>query len=119
MSTPSLAQTVPVAFDALREVAFGSITGTFAAVGSATTFPTRIIHVGNTTNTDLDVSIDGTNIDIRLPPNSFALYDISATHGGVSISGLPSQISIYVRTKSGSSAPTSGYFYCTVVRGKF
>jgi hypothetical protein len=119
MSTPSLAQTVPVAFDPLREVAFGSITASFATVGPATTFPTRIIHVGNTTNTDLDVSIDGTNIHIRLPPGSFTLYDISATHGNATISGLPSQISIYVRYKSGSSAPTSGYFYCTIVRGKF
>lgn len=109
--------TVPIVFDTLRSVAFGSITGTFATVGSALSFPARIIKFINTTNGDMEVSIDGTNVHDRVPANGFSLYDISAAHPAPGQSGMQEKISIYVREISGGPALTGGYFCVTVLRG--
>lgn len=117
--TVSAQQTIPIVFDTVRAVAGASITGTFAAVGAAFTYPARIIKVGNTTNDDLEISFDGTNPHDRLPPNSFAVYDMSAAHASPGYSAMQEQISIYVRYLSGETTPTGGYFWCTVIRGKF
>jgi hypothetical protein len=111
----SAGEIVPLTFDALREVAYTAITGTFAAVGGPFLYSGRILKCGNTTNGDLDISFDGTTLQDRLPPNSFALYDFSTNHASPGFSAMGEQVQIYVRTKSGSPALTTGYFYVSMV----
>jgi hypothetical protein len=50
-------------FDTLRSLAFGSISGTYAAVGAALTVEPRIMYITNGTAGAMIFSIDNTNAD--------------------------------------------------------
>ena len=69
-----------VYFDTLRSLAFGSISGTYAAVGTPFTVEARIICFTNKTQGDMILSTDSTNADgqIFLPAGAFKLYDLTA-----------------------------------------
>lgn len=69
-----------VYFDTLRSLAFGGISGTYAAVGTPFTEEARIICFTNKTAGDMILSTDNTNVDgqIFLPAGSFKLYDLTA-----------------------------------------
>lgn len=114
----SAGEIVPIVFDPVRTMAYTSITSSFQAVGSSFSFPARIVKVGNTTNGDLEISFDGTNAQDRIPANSYAVYDMSSAHAAPGFSAMQEQISVYVREISGGPSLTTGYFYCTVIRGK-
>jgi len=103
-------------FDAYRSLAFGSISGSFAAVGSALTHLGRILHLVNNTNADMIFSFDGTTNNVYLPAGSFALYDFQANAepNTVFFSSIGTQI--YVKQASG--APTSGAVYAMLVYGR-
>lgn len=64
-------------FDALRSLAFGSITGTYATVGTPLTQNWREFRILNTTNADVSISANGTTDNFYLPANSFLLWDLS------------------------------------------
>lgn len=66
--------------DTLRSAAFGSITGSYTAVGSPLAFPARIICFTNTTDKDVLVSMDGTTDQLIVPAGSFKLFDITTNH---------------------------------------
>lgn len=68
-----------VYFDTLRSLAFGSISGTYAAVGSAATVNPRIICITNKTQGDMIFSVDNTNADGNLfvAAGSFKLFDLT------------------------------------------
>ena len=69
-----------VYFDTLRSLAFGSISGTYAAVGSALTVNPRIMCITNKTQGDMIFSVDSTNADGNLfvPAGTFKLFDLTA-----------------------------------------
>ncbi len=69
-----------VYFDTLRTLAFGSISGTYAAVGAASTVEARIICITNDTDKGMIFSIDNTNStgQLYLPASSFKLFDLTA-----------------------------------------
>lgn len=69
-----------VYFDTLRSLAFGSISGTYAAVGTAFAYEARIICFTNKTQGDMIFSTDSSNTDgqILVPAGSFKLYDLTA-----------------------------------------
>lgn len=69
-----------VYFDTLRSLAFGSISATYAAVGTPFTVEARIICFTNKTQGDMILSVDNTNVDgqILVPAGSFKLYDLTA-----------------------------------------
>lgn len=69
-----------VYFDSLRSLAFGSISGTYAAVGTPFTVEARIICFTNKTQGDMIFSTDSSNADgqILVPAGSFKLYDLTA-----------------------------------------
>ncbi len=69
-----------VYFDTLRSLAFGSISGTYAALGTPFTVNARIICFTNKTQGDVILSTDNTNADgqILVPAGSFKLYDLTA-----------------------------------------
>jgi hypothetical protein len=64
----------------LRSLAAGSISGTYAAVGSALEFPSRIICLSNDTEGNMVFSRDGVNNEVFVPAGSFKLFDISTNH---------------------------------------
>lgn len=69
-----------VYFDTLRSLAFGSISGTYAAVGTPFTEEARIICFTNKTAGDMILSTDPDNAagQIFVPAGSFKLYDLTA-----------------------------------------
>ena len=67
-----------VAFEPIREIAFGSITGTYQAVGTGLADNARLIRIVNQMDTQMYISIDGTTDHIRLPAGGFLLLDLSA-----------------------------------------
>lgn len=64
----------------LRSLAFGSISGSYAAVGTATSHPTRIICFSNDTQGNMVFSRDGSTDEIFVPAGNFKLLDISTNH---------------------------------------
>lgn len=69
-----------VYFDNLRSLAFGSISGTYAAVGSALTVNPRIMCITNKTQGDMIFSVDSTNSagNLFVPAGTFKLFDLTA-----------------------------------------
>ena len=105
-----------VFFEPVREVGFGSITGSYTAVGGATTHEGRIISLNNTTNVDLYFSFDGTNNHCRIAAGSFQLFDFMAnidTHDDDAFL-LPLQVTFYVKQTS-QGAPASGTFWIELI----
>ncbi len=69
-----------VYFDTLRSIAFGSISGTYAAVGTALTVNPRIMCITNKTAGDMIFSVDSTNSsgNLFVPAGTFKLFDLTA-----------------------------------------
>lgn len=67
-------------FDTLRSLAFGSISGSYAAVGSAFTVEPRIICITNNTDADMIISTDNSNAtgQLYLPQGTFKLFDVTS-----------------------------------------
>lgn len=101
-----------VYFDTLRSLAFGSISGTYAAVGSPFTVEARIICFTNKTQGDMIFSTDSSNADgqIFVPAGTFKLYDLTANL-------IPGKDDSFVIAKGTQfyvkqvTAPTSGSVY--------
>ena len=66
----------------LRSLAFGSISGTFAAVGTAFSFPSRLICFSNGTEGDMLFSRDPLIAagEVFVAAGSFKLFDMAANH---------------------------------------
>ena len=64
--------------DDLRSLAFGGISGAYAAVGSPTTVLTRIICFSNSTAGDMLFTNDNTTDQFFVAAGSFKLIDIQA-----------------------------------------
>jgi len=101
--------------EAIREVAFGAITGALAAVGAATTNPGRLVRFVNTTDSELYVSLDGTNNHFRIPVASFMLLDVSTNQTTKDNFFIPEGQVFYVAHVGG--APTTGSFWVELVVG--
>ena len=96
----------------LRELAFGSISGTYATVGSALTDHARIICFSNSTDADMYISDDGVNDKIRLAANSFRLIDFSTNK--IRDDGLFVSQGTQFYVKQASGAPTRGSIWIEV-----
>lgn len=104
-----------VQLDNLRSLGFASISGTYAAVGSAFAFPVRLICVTNNTDGDMIFSNDGVNDKLFIPKNSFKLFDLTTNKGGSDgIFTLLQGTVIYVKQ---STASTTGAVYVEVIYG--
>lgn len=98
-----------------RSLAFGVLNNTYQGLGAAITTPARMIKIVNTTNADIDISLDGiTDMDIA-PASSAFIYDFASnksTNGGNLC--LATGDRFYVKT---AGAPTSGAVYLVVIYG--
>lgn len=104
---------IAVRFDGLRSLAFGSISGTYAALGTPTSHLMRILKIVNNTNGDLTISFDGTTDNDFVPANSFVLYDFETNAYSQYDFFLVLNTQIYVK-----GSPSSGSVYATMVYGK-
>lgn len=97
--------------DSIRTLAFGGISGSYAAVGSAIAYNWRIFRITNGTNGDLFISFDGSTDNLFLPASSYVLYDLSTNAAPISESDnfvLAVGTQFYAKQ---STAPTSGSVY--------
>ena len=99
--------------DTLRSLGSGSISGTYAAVGSAFTSPVRIICITNNTDGDMLFTTDVTKDMLFIPKGSFKLFDLT-TNGIGSYFVLRVGTQFYVKQ---STAPTTGSVYIEVILG--
>lgn len=102
-----------VKFEPVRELGFGSISGTYATVGTPLADHTRIITFQNGCDQDLYISFDGVADHLRIASNSFKLLDLSANK--VRNDGLFLSIGTQVYVKEVSASVTSGTFWVEVM----
>ena len=102
--------------ETLRSVAYGSITNSYAALGSVLSAPARMFRIINATNGDMLISLDGTNNHFFLTAGSFVLYDLCANRvqQGTSFE-LVKGTQFYIKY---SSAPSSGSVNIEVIYGR-
>lgn len=100
-------------FDAVREVAFGGISGTYAVVGGPLTDHARIVIFTNSSNVEVYISDDGINNKLRMAANSFKLIDFSTNK--ISDDGLFVAIGTQFYVKQVAGAPASGGVWIEVI----
>lgn len=104
-----------VVFGTLRSVAFGSITGSYTALGSPFAHPVRIIRIINNTNTDVFISLDGTNNNMYLPAGTFVLYDFTTNRELISpYFVIPNGTQLYIKY---NTSPASGSVFVETIYG--
>lgn len=98
----------------LRSLAFGSISGSYAAVGTPSANPIRIICISNNTEGDMLFSRDGSTDELFVAAGSFKLFDLQANM-------TPMKESKYVFDQGTqwyvkqSTAPVSGSVYIEII----
>ncbi len=100
-------------FDAVREVAFGGISGTYAPVGGPLTDHARVVLINNSTNVEVYISDDASTNNFRMAPNSFKLIDFSANK--IRDDGLFVAIGTQFYVKQVSGAAASGAVWIEVI----
>jgi hypothetical protein len=106
------ATAIRVGIEPLRSLAFGSISGTYAGIGTAFTHPIRIMKIYNGTDVDITLSDDGITDKEILPASGFVLLDFTSNAANASgwffaegdriyAKGSPSSGSIYVSSYYG------------------
>jgi hypothetical protein len=100
-------------FEDLRSLAFGGISGTYAAVGTPFDNPVRMLDITNLTDANLLVSFDGVSDKIVLGAQSGKIFDFSSNKSNqAGLMELPPK-RVYVKQESG--AASSGTFYVSAV----
>lgn len=99
----------------VRSLAFGSISGTYAAIGTAFANPIRIIFIQNLTDKSLMFSFDGTNDHFPLVAEAFLLLDVTSNSSVSQGFFLAQGTKMYV--KDLGSAATIGDVYVSVFYG--
>jgi hypothetical protein len=100
--------------DTIRSVAFGSITGSYVALGTPLGFPARIICFTNTTDKDVLLSMNGVNDQLLVPAGSFKLFDVTTNHKPVNQDDFCFAIGTQWYVKY-TAAPGSGAVYIEVI----
>lgn len=95
-----------VGFEAVREAAFGAVTGSFTSLGAPTSEFVRLISISNSTNADVYVSFDGVTNHLRMSAGSFKLFDFSSNK--VRDDGLFIGVGTQIYIKYVSTLGTSG-----------
>ena len=99
-------------FDAVREVAFGGISGTYAVIGGPLTDHARVVIFTNSTNAEVYISADGVNNNFRMAANSFKLIDFSSNK--IRDDGLFVSVGTQFYVKQ-VTAPSSGAVWIEVI----
>lgn len=95
--------------ETLRTLAFGSISGSYAAVGTVTANPWRIVFFTNTTDADLIVSWNGGTTDHMIVPAGASASLDCAANGIFQYGTFVAQGTQFAVKQV--SAPSKGTFY--------
>jgi hypothetical protein len=101
-------------FDTLRSLAFGSISGAYAAVGTAFGQAVRILKIDNLTDANMIFSFDGINNHTVVPAQSGCVFDFATNKVGP-VDQLEQPIGTRVYVKEELGAPSAGNVYVTIV----
>lgn len=102
-----------VLIDNLRSLANGSISGSYAAVGTAFTQQARIICITNSTDGDMVFSTDGTSDKLFLAAGTFKLFDLTSNRTAQATRWVfPPGTQFYVKQ---STVPTKSGVYIEVL----
>ncbi len=112
MSLYSLA--IRARFEEQRSLAFGSITSTYAGVGTSLSNPARLIMIDNLTDADLQFSLDGITDHFVVARRSGKVLDLSANQAREQGFYLSEGDRLYVKEIGN---PTSGSVYFSVMYG--
>jgi hypothetical protein len=100
----------------LRSLAFGSISGSYATLGTPTANPVRLFCITNDTEGDMILSIDGINDHFFLKAGSFKLFDIQSNMSPEKESKFVFDEGTQFYVKQ-STAPVSGAVYVEILYG--
>lgn len=99
--------------EALRTLAFGSISGTYAAVGTALLNPCRIYYILNTTDVALTFSWSGTTDNFVVASDGFILLDVTTNRSDTGgMCAVPEGTLTYVK-----GSPSLGAVYLSAFYG--
>lgn len=112
----STALSVRILPEPLRTLAFGSITGSYVAVGTALAHPARIVLFQNTTDVNLNISWDGVDAHMYVVADSFILLDVGTNKGISSEFCIAQNTQFYVSYPG--SAPSLGSLIISAFYGK-
>ena len=98
----------------LRSLAFGSISGSYAKVGSALSHPARLMCITNDTEGNMLFSRDGSTDEIFVAAGSFKLFDITSNARPANQSDLVFQIGTQFYVKQ-LEAPVSGSVFIEIL----
>ncbi len=101
--------------EAVRSLAFGSISGTYMGVGTPLSNPSRLILFQNFTDEAVMVSFDGITDHMPVAANGFVLLDITANKTVSQGFYIAEGTRFYIKQES--SAPSSGNFYISTFYG--
>ena len=77
-------QSTVLQWDLIRSIASSTVSGTYAAVGTAFTYPVRLLKIVNNSTEDVSISVDGANTVDYIPAGGFTLYDCGTNRGNPS-----------------------------------
>ena len=103
------------ATETLRSRAFGSISGTYAVLGTALLNPARILVWQNLTDKTVFISDDGINDKFVLPGSGYFVLDLTAN---ASEDGYFYEQGTQFYVKDGGVATTMGAVYLSVCYGR-
>lgn len=103
------------AYEPIRELAFGSITASYQAVGNAISDHARIVRFVNTMDKAIYISLDGTTNEDIVPANGYVLYDFSTNRIRDDGLFLPLGTTFYAKQVA---APASGSLYIVVIHAQ-
>lgn len=99
-------------FQTLQIIANGSISASYAAVGSQYVDSLRAFRIINNTDGDMFASWDPTRDQMFIPANGFVLYDIEANSASNQQLNVAGYSQLWIRY---SSVPTTGSVYLEAI----
>jgi hypothetical protein len=107
-----------IRFEPIRSLAFGSISGAYAKVGTPFVNAVRCIIVDNFTNANMTISFDGINDHMVVFSSSSKIIDYASNRVGP-VDQLEQSAGTQVYVKQTTGAPSSGSIYVSVVYASF
>lgn len=100
-----------LAFETERTLVFGSISGTYAKVGTAIAHPARMVILQNFTDANATFSFDGTNDTITLRTNTSITLDVCSNRTPQNSFFVGTGTQIWVKGTVGAGAVFVSVFY--------
>jgi hypothetical protein len=111
-----MSRSLRIAAEECRIALFGDIGANFTPMGVPLINPARLIVIQNTTDVELEFSLDGVNMHIPLPSNGTFTFDIATNKANESGWYMAEGSRLYVR--AAGALPASGRATFSVFYGE-